>query len=95
MLTGFKVSFLERKCIFYRTALTGKWGPHRTEILDFSNAKIKYSNERAQRVDEKNRVICLVLLALRVITIKMSKMSQFMCFLLDIAKYQCQFGQDI
>ena len=32
MLTGLKVSSLVRKCVFYRPELTGKWGPHRTEI---------------------------------------------------------------
>ena len=57
--------------------------------------KQNIATDRAVRVDEKNRLISLVMFALRVITIKMSKMSHFMYFLLDIAKYQSQFGQDI
>ena len=33
MITGLKMSFLVRKCVFYRPELTGKWGPHGIEIL--------------------------------------------------------------
>ena len=38
--------------------------------------------DRAQRVDEKNGVICLVMFTPRVIVIKMSKMAHFLYFLL-------------
>ena len=51
--------------------------------------------DRAQRVDEKNGVICLVMFTPRLTVIKMSKMARFMYFLLDNAKNQFQFGQDI
>ena len=48
-----------------------------------------------QRIDKKNGVTCLVMFTPRVMVIKMSKMADFMYFLLDAAKYQFQFGQDI
>ena len=51
--------------------------------------------DRAQRVDEKNGFIYLVMFTPRVMVIKMSKMAHFMYFLLDTAKYESQFGQDI
>ena len=38
--------------------------------------------DRAQRVDEENGVICLVIFSPRVIVIKMSKMAHFLYFLL-------------
>ena len=50
--------------------------------------------DRAQRVDEKNGIIYLVMFTPRVMVIKMSKMAHFMYFLLDTAKYQFQFRQD-
>ena len=50
---------------------------------------------RAQRVDTKNGVICLViLLTSRVMVIKMSKMAHFLYFLLMKAKDELQFGQN-
>ena len=74
MLTGLKVSSLVRNCAFYRSELTGKWGPHGTEIK-FLKFKMKYI---AQRVDEKNEIIRLVMFTPRVMVIKMSKMA-FLC----------------
>ena len=51
---------------------------------------------RAQTLDGKNGVICLVnMLTPRVMVIKMSKMTHFLHFLLITAKYQSQFGQNI
>ena len=40
----------------------------------------------AQRVDEKNRIICLVMFTSRVMVINMSKMIHFLYFLLMAAK---------
>ena len=52
--------------------------------------------DRAQRVDEKNEVICLVIVfTLGVMVIKMSKMVHFLYFLLMPAKNQWQFGENI
>ena len=43
--------------------------------------------DRAQTVDEKNGIICLVIMfTLRVMVIKMSKMAHFLYFLLITAK---------
>ena len=52
--------------------------------------------DRAQRVDEKNEVIYLVIVfTLGVMVIKMSKMVHFLYFLLMPAKNQSQFGENI
>ena len=52
--------------------------------------------DRAQRVDEKNGVICLVIMfTSRVMIIRMSKVSNFLYFVLMIAKNQSQFGKNI
>ena len=64
MLTGLKVSCLLRKYVFYRPELTEKSGHHGIEILSFWNAKINESMYRAQRVDERNGVTCLVIVTL-------------------------------
>ena len=48
------------------------------------------------RADEKNEVICRVIMfTSRVMIFKMSKMAPFLCFLLITAKHLSQFGQDI
>ena len=43
----------------------------------------------------KSRAIHLVMFTPRVMVIELSKMADFMYLLLDTAKYQSQFGQDI
>ena len=48
--------------------------------------------DRAQRVDEKNGVIRLVMFTPKVVVIKMSQMAHVMYFLLDLAKKQSLFG---
>ena len=47
--------------------------------------KWNISKCRAQRVDEKNGVICLVMFTLNDMVIKMSKMTNFMYILLNTA----------
>ena len=42
----------------------------------------------------KNRAIRVVMFTPRLMVIELSKMADFMYFLLDTAKYQSQFGQD-
>ena len=52
--------------------------------------------DRAQRVDGKNGVICLVIIFTpQVMVIKMPKMAYFLYFLLMPAKNQSQLGQNI
>ena len=57
--------------------------------------KWNISTNRALSVDEKNGVICLVMVTPRVMVIKMSKMAHFMYFSLNTAKTQSYFRQDI
>ena len=57
--------------------------------------KWNISTNRALSVDEKNEVICLVMVTPRVMVIKMSKMAHFMYFSLNTAKTQSYFRQDI
>ena len=49
----------------------------------------------AEKVGEKNEVICLVMFTSKVVVIVMSKMIRCMYFLLNTAKNQSQFTQDI
>ena len=52
--------------------------------------------DRAQGVDDKNGVICLVIMFTPgVMVMKTSKMTHFLYFLLLTAKRQSQFGQNI
>ena len=48
--------------------------------------KWNISTYRAQRVDEKNDVICLVMFTSKVMVIRMSKMAYLMYFLLNTEK---------
>ena len=50
--------------------------------------------DRAETVDEKNGVNCLVICP-GVMVIKISKMTHFLYFLLMPAKNQSQFGENI
>ena len=51
--------------------------------------------DRAQSVDDKNGVICLVTLTPRAIVFKISEITNFIYFLLKTAKKLSQFGQFI
>ena len=58
--------------------------------------KLNVPTDRDQIVDEKNRVICLVIMfTLGVMVKKMSKNGSFFVFLLMAGKNQSQFGQNI
>ena len=58
--------------------------------------KLDIPTDRAQRVDKKNRVICLIIMfAPGVMVIKMLNMAHFLYFLLMPAKNQSQFGENI
>ena len=47
---------------------------------------------RAQRVDEKNDVICLVMYTFKIMVIRMSKMAHLMYFLLNAEKNRPSLG---
>ena len=67
--------------------------------LNFEGLEMQKWNipsDRAQRIDEKNGVICLVILFRPgVMVIKISKIVHCLYFLLMPAKNQSQFGQNI
>ena len=67
-MSGLKVSSLVRKCVFYRSDLTGKRVAHGTKIklLKFTNIL----TNKSQRVVEGNEVICLLIFNPRVIVFK-------------------------
>ena len=57
--------------------------------------KWNIATNRAQRVDEKNGIICLVIVFTPgVMVIKMSKMAHFLYFQQTTGKNQSQFGQN-
>ena len=55
--------------------------------------KWNISTHRAQRVDEKNDVICLVMFTSKVSVIRMSKMAHLMYFLLNTEKNRPSLGK--
>ena len=82
MLTGLKVSSLACS-VFYRPEHNAKVGPHGIEFWRSWNIQTDW----AQRVDEKNGIICLLfVVAPGVIVIKMSKMTDFFIFSGDDSK---------
>ena len=66
------------KCVF-RLCSNAKGGPVKLNFEGLRIQKWDIQTHRAQRVDEKNGVICLVImLSPRVTVIKMSKMAYFL-----------------
>ena len=55
--------------------------------------KWNISTYRAQRVDEKNDVICLVMFTSKVMVIRMSKMAHLMYFYLNTEKNRPSLGK--
>ena len=55
--------------------------------------KWNISTYRAQRVDEKNDAICLVMFTSKVMVIRMSKMAHLMYFLLNTEKNRPSLGK--
>ena len=55
--------------------------------------KWNISTYRAQRVDEKNDVICLVMFTFKVMVVRMSKMAHLMYFLLNTEKNRPSLGK--
>ena len=60
--------------------------PKEQNFEDLAIQKSKMQMDRAQIVDEKNGVICLVMFVPGVMVIKMSKLAHFLYFLLMPAK---------
>ena len=53
------------------------------------------TTDRAQRVDEKNGIICLVMFISRVMVLKTSKIAYFFVFSANDGKNHSQFVQNI
>ena len=79
MLVGLKMLSLACKCVFYRPGHNAKGAYHGLNFYDHKMQKRNIPMDRAQRVDEKNGAICLVMFIPRVTVIKISKMAQFFC----------------
>ena len=64
-----------------------KAGRHGTKLWRSRNAETKCITDRAQKVDEKNEVICLIIIFIpRVMVIEMSRMAHFFVFPADCSK---------
>lgn len=68
MLTDMKVLSLGWKCVFYWLELAGKWRPYETETFEKGGA---------QREDEKNLVIRLVMFTPKVMVMRMPIIGSF------------------
>ena len=89
MLTGLKLFSL--KCILQKRTLCIS----RT-LLNWVLKVLKWNKpkDRVQRVDERNGVICqIIMFTSRVMAFKMSEMANFIYFLLITTKIWSQFGQ--
>ena len=87
MLTGLRVSSLAFKCVFYRTEHSAKG---RLKEMNFEGLEMKkwsIPKDRAQRVDEENGVICLVIMFIPGLMVsKILKMVHFFLFSADDSK---------
>ena len=96
MLTGWKVSFLASKSVFYRPEHIAKRRGMELNFEDLEKQKWNMPTVRTQRVGEKNGVVCLVIMFTSgLMVLKKSRMANFLYFLPTTAKNQSQFGQNI
>ena len=87
MLIGLKVSSLACKCVFYRLDINAKGDRMELNFEGLQIQKWNIPTDRAQRFDEKNGAICLVIMFTpKVMVFKMSKIVVFFNFLLITAK---------
>ena len=70
------------KCVYYRPEHRANGEPLKLHFDGLGMQRWSKPTDRAQRVDEKNVFICLVII--RVMVIKMSNNSSFSYFLLTI-----------
>ena len=97
-LVDLKVSPLASKSLFHKTEHKARRGEE--EVVDkklifegFDMQKHTIPTDGDQKVDEKNGVICVVIMfTAEVVIIKVLKMAPFSYFLLMTAKLQSQFG---
>ena len=78
MLTGLKTSSLASKCVFYSPEHNAKGDHMKLNFEGPEMQKLNIPTDKTQRVDQKNGVICLVIMFTSgVMVIKMSKMAHF------------------
>ena len=88
LLTGLTVSFFKCKYDFTDQNVMQSRDPMELNFEGLQMLNRNIPTNRSQRVDEKNRVICIVIIILtcRVMVIKMLKMAYYCYFLLIKAK---------
>ena len=87
MLTELKVSFLVRKCVFYRRGDPMELNFEGLEMQKWNIPTNRAKEQMKKKKKKKNRASCLVImLTPGVMVIKMCKMAHFLCFLLMPAK---------
>ena len=88
MFTGLKVLSLHVNVYFTNENIKPRGDSMKLNFEVLEMQKWNIPMDRAQRVDEKNGVICLfIILTSRVIVIKISKMVHFLYFLLIAANH--------
>ena len=87
------MSSLMCKCVFYRSEHNEKgWSPMELNFEGLEMQKWNIPMDRSQRIEEKNGVICLVIVFTpRFMVINMSQIAHFLYFLLMATKNQSQF----
>ena len=87
MLTGLKVSSLVCKCIFYRSEHNAMGDCMKLNCEGLEIQKWNIPMNRAEKLDEKNGVTCLVtMFAAAVMVFEMSKNGLFFVFSADNSK---------
>ena len=82
------------RILWTRTYVKG--GPMELKFEGIEMQKWNIPTDRAQRVDEKYGVICLIIMfTLDINVMNMSKVAHFLHFLLMTVKRQSLFGQNI
>ena len=75
------------KFVYYRPEHGANGGPLKLDFEGLGTQKWNKPMDRAQKVDEKNVLICLVIIFIsRVMVIKMSNNDSFLYFMLTTAK---------
>ena len=87
MLTNLKVSSFACKYVFYRQEHNANENPMELNFEVLEMQKWNIPTDRTQRVDEKNGVVCLIIMFThRVMVIKMSKNGSLFVFSADDSK---------
>ena len=84
------------KCVFYRREHNAKGNPMELSFKGLEIQKWNIPTDRAQRVDKKNGVTCLIIMFTPGVTvIKMSKIVHFLYFQLVTAKFSHNLSKNL